>query len=174
MGRYLDKLLVSGTAIFKGDPRRLFVLFFTPVLILSAVNFVDFFFLPTHLINDQIVARKRLQRKSTVIGYKYVTQKGYHFTTSKAFIAESDIDLEHTQIFGSVTFVDSDRKEYTDQLSSNLNGILKYFHMIFFVSMSYGIFTFVSNRAITKNSYRNIVYFNSIMFLVLMFMLIFN
>ena len=39
----------------------------------------------------------------------------------------------HTQIFKTVTFVDSDRKDYTDKLTSNLNGILKYFHFIFFV-----------------------------------------
>jgi len=177
MEKFLERIIIKAIKFLKANPKRLFTIFFMPILILSSVNMIDFFFIPKIETTDQIVSRRKLYRNNsygrTVVGCKYKTAKGFSFSTSEAIIRENDIDIKHTQIFKSVTFVDSDRKDYTEKLSSNLNGILKYFHLLFLSSLVIGIIIFISERQISQNTYLNIIIFNALIFVVLLYMLFF-
>jgi len=185
MEKYLENIVVSSVKVVKERPKKIFIIIATPILILSSINMLDFFIFPKEFFSDKIVSNNKIYRPNSgrevfgghqrvFVGYQYETEKGLSFTLSKAFIPEKDIDVEHTQIFKTVTFVDSDRKDYTNKLTSNLNGILKYFHFIFFASLCYGIVTFLYDKSISNNKFLNILIFNSIMFCILLYMLIFN
>lgn len=177
MDKFLERIIIKDINLLKVNPKRLFIIFFMPILILSSANMIDFFFIPKIETTDQIVSRRKLYRSNSygriLVGCKYKTAKGFSFSTSEAIIRENDIEINHTQVFKSITFVSSSRKDYTEKLSSNLNGILKYFHLLFLLSLIIGIIIFISERQISQNTYLNIVIFNTLIFVVLLYMMFF-
>lgn len=177
MEKFLEKIIIKSFNFLKKSPKRLFIIFFTPVLILSAINMVDFFFIPKKSVSDQLVTRRKLYRSHkygrTLVGYHYRTKKGFEFSISDGSILDNKIDIKHTLIFKTVTYVRTIKKEYTEKLSSNLNGIIKYFHFLLLISLIVSITIFISGKQISRNAYLNIIIFNPLLFVVLLYMMVF-
>lgn len=168
----LEEIVLSFIRYFKGRPKRIFIAIFTPILLLSIVNFVDFFLLPTDYDTDKIVTiYVSKSNNGSIRGFHYETKKGYKFSLSNVRIYENEVTVAYTKLFKSVTCVNSERKDYSHTLSSDLNGFMKYFHLLFIFSIIIGIVTYASGKSISNNASLNIIAFNSLMLLVLLYML---
>ena len=173
MEKFLEKIS-NGIFYLKRKPKKLFILFFLPVFILSMINFIDFFLIPKHKETDQIISYAIQYRShrygKTKTGYRFNTAKGYSFSTSEVFIRSIDIDLERTLIFKTVTNVKTEKVDFTEYLRSNLNGIMKYFHFVFLISLIISLYLFITDKPISENTYLNIMTFNPILFVLLLYM----
>jgi hypothetical protein len=150
----------------------MFITVFSPIVFVSLINFIDFFLLPTEYSSDVIVNFYVSKSKSgTIRAFHYETEKGYKFSLSNIRIYESKINLVHTRLFESITYVESEGKDYSHTLTSDLHGFMKYFHLLFLFSMIIGIVTFARGKPLSDNVLLNIIGFNSLMLLVLIYML---
>jgi len=168
----LEEIVSSAIRYFKGRPTRMFIAVFSPIVFLSIMNFIDFFFLPTVYDSDEIDSfYVSKSNRGSIRAFHYETKKGYNFSLPNIRIYNSKINVEHTKLFKSITYVESEGKDYSHTLSSDLNGFMKYFHLLFLFSMIMGIVTFARGKAISHNVLLNIIGFNSLMLLVLIYML---
>jgi len=138
----------------------------------SILNFIDFFLLPTVYDSDEIVIFYVSKSKNGKIrAFHYETKKGYKFSLSNVRIYETQINVERTRLFKSITCIDSEKKDYSNTLTSDLNGFMKYFHLLFLFSMILGILVFASGKTISYNAFWNIMGFNSLMLLVFLYLI---
>jgi len=134
------------------------------------IAFADYYVLPSSKTNDiitQYLVRTSGKSKEKV-SYHYFTQKGYTFSTTKEFIEEGNISIETSLLFKFVTTVKSDKKDYTDLLSSGLgiNGISFYSFIILLFSLGISLKIMFSEKGFSQNTFFNIVCFNSFMIFI--------
>jgi hypothetical protein len=151
------------------------------VLILSLIiNLIllDLYILPKKTIKDKIVFYKEISinRKHggrTFIGYNFLTNKGFEFSTERYFINEDSISICYTTIFKNITKLKSDKKDYSDKLISDLNSIIIYFYLILFISLNSSVLLLFLDKNISKNRFQNIIGFNSIMLFFILILYIY-
>ena len=134
------------------------------------IAFTDYYVLPASKTNDVITHYLvRTSGKSNQrVSYHYFTQKGYTFSTAKEFIEESNILIETSLLFKSVTTVKSEKKDYTNLLASGLsiNGISFYTSLILLLSLGISLKIMLSKKGFSQNTFYNIVCFNSFMIFI--------
>ena len=150
----------------------MFIAVFSPIVFLSIINFIDFFLIPTVYESDEIDSfYVSKSNRGSIRAFHYETKKGYNFSFPNLRIYDSEINLEYTKLFKSITYVESKGKDYSHLLSSDLNGFMKHFHLLFLFSMIMGIVTFARGKPISQNALLNIIGFNFLMLLALIYML---
>ncbi|MEN9908228.1 MAG: hypothetical protein RLZZ540_1377 [Bacteroidota bacterium] len=155
--------------------KKLVELVLTATTLIISLILIDFYFLPKKTIKENIsyyyqqsLKANSYSNNRTVIAYKYVTELGDSFTTEKTYIYENPIEIESTLIFKNITKVYTKNKDYTEKLSSGLNGILLYLYFIFLLSSIISLTILKSEKTISENAFYNIICFNSfILFLCL-------
>lgn len=140
------------------------------IIFFILLAFTDYYVLPTSKTNDvitQYLVRTSGKSKEKV-SYHYFTQKGYTFSTAKEFIEEGDISIETSSLFKFVTMVKSEKKDYTELLSSGLssNGISFYSFMILLFSLGISLKIMLSKKGFSQNTFFNIICFNCFMIFI--------
>ncbi|WP_430612593.1 hypothetical protein [Flavobacterium sp. JP2137] len=137
----------------------------------------DLWVLPQKTLGDEIVAYRVIytgkgatKSLKTVEGYHYYTQKNHPFSTEKAFVEESDITLSLTPIFSFITQVKTDKKDYSDLLISDLNGIVFMLLFLLYLSSIIGLLYLKWDKNMTKNRFYNILLINGFMLIITFFM----
>lgn len=138
------------------------------------ITFVDYYVLPVSKTNDVISSYsiRTTGKSKQKVSYHYFTQKGYTFSTAKKFIKEDNISIETSLLFKFVTTVESDTKDYTDNLSSGLgiNGIQFYTSLILLFSVGISAKIMLSKKGFSENTFYNIVCFNCFMIFICIYM----
>jgi len=155
--------------------KKLVELVLTITTLIISLILIDFYFLPKNIFKDNIsyyyeqsLKANTYSTNRTVIAYKYVTELEHSFSTEKTFIDERQIEIESTLIFKNITKVYTKNKDYTENLSSGLNGILIYLYFIFLLSSIISLTILKFGTTISENAFYNIICFNSfILFLCL-------
>ncbi|KAF2507946.1 hypothetical protein EYY60_18535 [Flavobacterium zhairuonense] len=138
------------------------------------IAFTDYYVLPASKTNDVITQYfvRTSGKSNQTVSYHYFTQKGYAFSTTKEFIEEGNISVGTSLFFKFVTTVKSDKKDYTDLLSSGLsiNGITFYTCLILLFSLGISLKIMLSKKGFSQNTFYNIVCFNSFMIFMCFYM----
>ncbi|MEL1255824.1 hypothetical protein AAEO57_18670 [Flavobacterium sp. DGU38] len=138
------------------------------------ITFADYYILPFSKTNDIIThyGVRTSGKSRQKVSYHYFTQKGHTFSTAKEFIEENNILVETSLVFKFVTTVKSEKKNYTNILSSGLsiNGIQFYTCLILLFSLGISIKIMLSKKGFSENTFYNIVCFNSFMIFICIYM----
>ncbi|RVT78418.1 hypothetical protein EOD40_04060 [Flavobacterium sufflavum] len=143
-----------------------------------SLGFLDFYVLPTLKTTD-IITHYAIRTvggkngtKPQKLSYHYYTQKGFTFSTVKNYIEESDIELEYSLVFKSVTKIKSKNNDYTSDISSSLsiNGIQFYFYCVLLFSIAISLKILLSGKRFSENTFYNIICFNGFMVFLCLYM----
>lgn len=138
------------------------------------ITFADYYVLPVSKTNDIIThyAVRTSGKSNQKVSYHFFTQKGYTFSTAKEFIEENNVLIESSLLFNFVTTVKSEKKNYTNVLSSGLsiNGIPFYTCLILLLSLGISIKIMLSKKGFSENTFYNIICFNSFMIFICIYM----
>lgn len=145
---------------------------------LISICFLDFFVFPSIKTSDVIthysvraIGGKNGTKPQTV-SFHYYTMKKFTFSTVKNLIDESDIELEYSLLFKSVTKVKSKNNDYTSYLSNDLsiNGTKFYIYCTLLLSIGISLKILLSKKGFSENAFYNIICFNSFMVIVSLYM----
>lgn len=138
------------------------------------IGFIDYYVLPVSKTTDLIThySVQTTGKSKQKVSYHYFTQKGYTFSTAKEYIEDSNIEIETSLLFKSITKVKSKTKNYTSLLSSSLstNGILFYFCLVLLFSIGISVKILLSKKGFSENTFYNIICFNSFMIFICLYM----
>ena len=152
------------------------------VPIVFAFFAVDRFILPQKHIKDEITKYQKIEVKkrssygnnsTAFLGYKYYTAKGFEFSVSKSYLPENEIIISQSYIFQTINKVTSQNKDYSNELSSGLNGICFYVALALLLVAVTSLLLLKFNTALSENGFQNIILSNSfltIWFLYLLFL----
>lgn len=172
---FLEKQVLGIIHFTKKNPKKVFVIISIPLIILSTINFLDFYLTSGEEMSDEITSFRRLKNnKGHSRGFKYVTKRNLKFALEDKYVQGNKIKLKHTLLFKTVTSIKTEKRDYSKYLISNLNGVIKYFHLVFLISLGVSVYIFSSKKQITNNTYLNIWIFNSFMLFILLYSLISN
>jgi hypothetical protein len=140
--------------------------------------FLDLYILPKITIEDSIISHKEIiiNRKDgskSLIGYKFITHNGFEFSTERYFINEKNILISYTTIFNNITRIESENKDCSEKLISDLNGITIYFYLILFLSLNCSVLLLFFDKNISENKFQNIIGLNSIMLFFILILYIY-
>lgn len=146
---------------------------------LISLAFIDFYLLPKTQTKDNIsyyierVGKNRNGRSKNTVSYNFYTKKGNSFSTKNYLIEEDEIEIEYTLLLKSVTKVKSKDKDYTKYLINglNTNGIHLYFCLVLLFSIAISLKILLSKKECSKNTFYNIIYFNSFLLFVFLYMI---
>jgi len=137
--------------------------------------------LPQKEIDDYIVSYSkntvtsgRYSKSKTTVCYKFYTQKGLEFSTEKTYINENDVKIKHSYIFKNITSVKSETKDYSDKLTSGLNGATLWFIIGLTISAIISLLNLRYNKNLSKNGFQNIILFNSLLLFYILYLLFLN
>ncbi len=144
------------------------------IIFFILVAFADHYVLPSSNTSD-IITEYFVQtsgKSKQKISYHYFTKKGHTFSTAKEFIEESNIIIETSLLFKSVTKVKSETKNYYYIISSGLSidGILFYSCILLLFSISISLKILLSKKGFSENTFYNIICFNSFMVFICLYM----
>lgn len=129
------------------------------------VGLADYYVLPSSKTTDVITHYKLVTsgKSKQKVSYHYLTAKGFTFSTAKEYIEENNVDIETSLLFQSVTKIKSDKRNYTNLISSGLsiNGIAFYLCLILLFSLTISIKILQSKKGFSENAFYNIICFNS-------------
>lgn len=144
------------------------------ILFFILISFADYYLLPSTKSSDKITEYfvRTSGKSKQKVSYHYLTKKGVSFSTAKEFIEENDVELEKSLLFGSVTKIKSQTKNYTEQLSSGLsvNGMQFYVSLVLLFSLGISVKILLSKKGFSENTFYNIVCFNSFMLFLCFYM----
>lgn len=149
------------------------------ITFLIAAVFIDFYLLPKTQTKDNIsyyierVATNRNGRSKNLVSYNFYTKKGNSFSTKNYLIEEDEIEIEYTLLLKSVTKVKSKDKDYTKYLINglNTNGIHFYFCLVLLFSIAISLKILLSKKRCSENTFYNIIYFNSFLLFVFLYLI---
>ncbi len=129
--------------------------------------FVDFYFLPKAKTND-VLSYHKIKYMSNrgnrfEVDNKYFTRKGFSFTTEQNSLTEVNLEIEHTFLFKYVTKVKTKDKDYSAVLINNICGMQFYLYCFFLFSIIISLIILLSGKSYSKNTFDNIICFNSFM-----------
>lgn len=161
--------------------RRITIKILMLLILLISIFFVDIFILPQQTVNDEITSyRQKLIKKrrnfspstsEIFVGYFFNTQKGYHFTIAKTLIEERAVTLEHSRIFNNITGVKTKKKDYSDELISDLNGACLYFLLTLTITIMISLLILFLDKNLTENGFQNILLLNSLLIFYIFYLL---
>lgn len=138
------------------------------------IGFTDYYILPVSKTTDLIThySIQTTGKSKQKVSYHYFTKKGFTFSTAKEYIEDSNIEIETSLLFKSITEVKSKTRNYTSVLSSSLsiNGILFYFCLVLLFSIGISLKILLSKKGFSENTFYNIVCFNSFMIFICLYM----
>lgn len=151
----------------------------TIITILISVAFIDFYLLPKTKTNDNIdyyierVGKNRNGRSKNVVSYNYYTKKGNSFSTKNFLVEEDNIEIEYTLLLKSVAKVRSKDADYTRYLINGLNpnGIYIYCCFVLLLSITVSLKILLSKKAVSENTFYNIICFNGFILFVTIYMM---
>lgn len=141
------------------------------VLLLIGLLFADSYVLPQKTIVDKIeyystiykTSRNKYNGNETnfFLGYRYLTQKGYKFSTQKIYIEENNVTLKQSYITKNITSVKTKTSDYSKKLMSGLNGAVLYITIGLVISLIISLALLMFDKNLTENGFLNIIIFNS-------------
>ena len=145
--------------------------------------YVDKWILPKEKINDKIILYSTISvnnRRNLSNSYKsskiylctkFFTQKGLEFSIEKGFINENQIIIKRSYIFNSITSVKSQSEDYTNKLTSGLNGASLYSTIGLTLTSIISILMLKFNKKMSKNSFLNIILVNSFLIICTLYII---
>ena len=150
------------------------------IILLICLFFVDIWILPQKKVDDVIVSysertisiRGKFSTKSSSRHFSYIfyTQKKNKFSTENTFVDENEITIGQSYIFRNVTSVKSKKQDYSNKLTSDLNGICFYLIIVIFISAVISLLNLRFNKNLSENGFYNIILFNSLMLFYLLYL----
>nr|WP_294925194.1 hypothetical protein [uncultured Flavobacterium sp.] len=154
--------------------KNVIIYLFGVVTFFILIAFIDYYVLPVSKTTDLIThySVQTTGKSKEKVSYHYFTQKGFTFSTTKEYIEDSDIEIETSLLFKSITDVKSKTRNYTNLLSSSLsiNGILFYFCLVLLFSIAISLKILLSEKGFSENTFYNIICFNSFMIFICLYM----
>lgn len=144
------------------------------LLVITVLYVVDFYLLPKRTITDIVIETVIKTPRGFNTGGTHYTEKGLSFSTDHVYTFygdESEVVLDYSPVFKSVTAVKTYRMDYTNRLDSDLNALGKYAALICFITLLSGIFI-LSKTPLSQESYMQLVVCT--MFFMIMFWVINN
>lgn len=144
--------------------------------------FIDKYILPQKKIHDKIIAyniisvrsgskySNRYNSPKIYLGTKFFTEKGYEFSLEKAFVEENKVTIEESYIFRSITSVKSPIKDYSNKLTSGLNGGCLYFIIGLTLTSIISLLTLRFKRNLSENGFQNIILINSFLTIIALYL----
>lgn len=176
MSNNLNKYSTENEFIIQNKSTIIYL--FAVITFCISIGFLDYYVLPSSKTTDIIThytvrtSGGKNGAKPQTVSYHYYTEKGFTFSAAKNYIEESDVELEYSLLFKSVTKVKSKNTDYTNNLSSSLssNGMLFYCCCTLLLSIAISLKILLSKKGFTENTFYNIVCFNSFMVIVCLYM----
>ncbi|WP_289664756.1 hypothetical protein [Flavobacterium panacagri] len=149
------------------------------ITFLISITFIDYYLLPKTSANDTIdyyienVGKNRNGRSKNIVSYNYYTKKRNSFSTKNFLVEEDAIEIEYTLLLKSVTAVKSKDADYTKYLINGLNpnGIELYCCFVILISVALSLKILLSKKAVSENTFYNIICFNGFLLFVTFYMM---
>ena len=157
------------------DFKKRFISIISIPLLLSTFFLVDFYLLPEisktdsisqyQIINIPKSAGGTSARTSHKVGYKYLTNNNYKFSTSsKRAITSHEIDLTISPVFNTVKTVMIENKKTS--IESGFNGVKGVLLVLCNGVIIISIFCALMINRITEHSRQNLIFVNIFFFLI--------
>lgn len=139
------------------------------ITVFSTTILLDRWILPQKTIEDKLINHRVLTiTRSTqfgtakvYIGDRYYTALGYQFTLeTDRPIRETEIIITRSLLFKNINTLKDKRHDYTNRLTSGLNGVFLLFTHIITCSTALSLVLLIRNRNLSKNQFQNIILFN--------------
>ncbi len=150
------------------------------IFLLICLFFADLWILPQKKVDDVIVSysertitsRGKFSRSGSTrhFSWNFYTQKGYQFSTENTFIDENEVAIEFTPIFKNVSRVKSKKQDYSNKLTSDLNGICFYLIVTLFITAVIGLLNLQFNKNLSENGFYNIILSASLLIFYLLYL----
>lgn len=147
------------------------------ITFLISIAFIDYYLLPKTVTNDVIThyAVRKMSGKNHTgkqnISYQFLTQNGLHFATQKKFIEENNVEIKHSLLFNTITNVKSKHEDYSDYVTTGFNGIIFYCYAILLFSIAISLKILLFKKAVSENTFYNIICFNGFLLFVTSYMM---
>jgi hypothetical protein len=159
---------------------RTFVIWILRIILLIISFLLIDFILPKEAIDDQIISYQKtmvsnnsqFSKSKVLIGYKYFTQKGFHFSTEKKMIKENEVTLFQTRILKNIVGLRTAEKDYSEKLISGLNGVTFYLILILALSSIISLLLLFYYKKLSENGFQNIILFNSLIVFYIVYFVI--
>ncbi|MEO5775389.1 MAG: hypothetical protein ABIQ27_00700 [Flavobacterium sp.] len=157
------------------------ILLCIPVIV--SLFFIDKWILPQKKFNDEIIAYSTISYKNSnrrnnysqskiYLGTKFFTRKGNEFSLEKGFVEENKVTIERSYFFRSITSVKSPIKDYSNKLTSGLNGGCWYFIIGVTISSIISLLILRFNRNLSENGFQNIFLINSFLTIIALYLFV--
>lgn len=170
----IQKLTNGIARFFKRDFKKRFLTIMSFPLFFCSLYLMDCTVFPDYKTKDKIVSIFDITQSSTnaygvrttrVIGYKYVTEKDFVFSTEKKKkIRAPEIEIVVTPVFDVVKSVKTGTKNI--QLNSGFYGIDGVLLMAVFISLLISFAYTLLKKEISENAKLNMIYFNIFIFII--------
>lgn len=132
--------------------------------IIPCLLYVDVWLLPKQISVDsfdQYYIQKIYNKRNAELmrNYRIVTKKGFEFTLS-SITEETILIIESSPIFGIITSIKSDKKDYSSYLVSGLVGLNWIFTNLVLLSSILSIAYLKLKKSISENAFYNIILVN--------------
>ena len=164
--------------------KRLVFIILTTVLLSVSLIFIDIWILPKDKTDDTIVSYSQVMGRTGskfsrgskyVVCFKFYTKKGFEFSTEDTFVDENNIIIKRSLIFKTITSVSSETEDYSEKLTSGLNGGCLWFIIVLAISTTISLLTLSFYIDLSENGFLNIIMFNSlILFYALYLFAVYN
>lgn len=162
------------SVFFKKDFKKKFIVFVSIPLLLSTLLSIDCFLLPSYKETDHIsqvyyitISNSgvgRASRSSQTVGHKYLTQKGYSFSTEKGRVIETEITLHISPIFKLVKKVTAKNRKI--RVNSGMQGINLVFLIGCMLTVITSLIYIFIMKEISKNARLNLIFVNLFIFIL--------
>ncbi|WP_298146324.1 hypothetical protein [Flavobacterium sp.] len=130
---------------------------------------LDRFVLPTKETPDRIFSYISFSNSTNTYtgtnkyykGYKFLTDKGFEFSTENAAISNPRITITHTFLFKNVIGVYSDDNDYSQHLVSSVNGFMLYLYAMLGISSLISFCFLQFSKKLTVNGFYNAILINA-------------
>jgi len=158
---------------FKKDFKKKFLICASVPFLLSLLYVIDGSLLPERSITDEIASRKKISmsqneefmgRTRRKVGYQYVTEKDYSFSTFVKTIKTKEVEMTISPLFNTVKTVKSESKNI--QVQSGFYGMNGVLIMAILISILFCTCYLLLKKTISENARLNIILFNILLFVV--------
>lgn len=169
----IHKVTNSITRFFKRDFKKRFFVIMSFPLLFCTLHLVDFSILPAYKINDTIQSKIKITYSSTndygetrytTVGYKYITENSYAFSTKKANLLGLKVHLKVSPLFKTVKSATLGTKDI--KLQSGPHGVDGFLLMGIFLSILISFAYLLLKKVLTENAKLNLIYWNLFLFII--------